>query len=77
MLANGVFVALFHKSIGGMVQAFLAEALALELYHSPKWLLSLIRANAPYMGTAHLVAEAPLKAAAERRAAKLRAQMTS
>ena len=76
MLANVLVVFLFHNVVGGRVQRFFAEALPLELYHFPKGALAFLRSQAGHMGTAHLLSEKALKAAAERRAAKLRAQMT-
>ena len=75
MLANIIVVMLLHNSLGGRTQRFFGEAIALEVYHAPKWFLSLIRSASRGMGTTHLVSAKPLKAAAERRAAKLRAQM--
>lgn len=75
MLANILVVFLFHNSIGGRTQRFYAAAIPLEIYHTPRWFLRLLRSNAGHMGTAHLMSETALKAAAERRAAKLRAQM--
>ena len=75
MLANVVVTLLFHHIVGARTQRFLAEAMALELYHGPTWLLRLLRAASHGMGTTHLIAERPLKAAAELRAAKLRAEM--
>lgn len=76
MLANLVVVMMFHNSIGGRMQRFFGEAIALEVYHTPKWFLSgVLRPASRGMGTHHLLAPEPLKAAAEKRAAKLRAQM--
>merc|ERR1712032_386049 len=73
MLANIVIVLMFHHIVGGRVQRFIAEALPLELYHTPKWFLCMLRCGSRGMGTSHLIAEKQLKAAAERRASKLRA----
>ena len=75
MLANVLIVGAFHHAVGGRTQRFLAEAIALEVYHGPRWLLSMLRSASRFRGTTPLIAEKPLKAAAERRAAKLRAQM--
>ena len=66
---------LLHHYIGGATQRFFGEAYALEFYHSPAWLLSMCRNASHGMGTSHLLAEKPLRVAAERRAAHLRAQM--
>ena len=57
------------------MQRFFGEAIALEVYHAPQWFLRVIRVASRGMGTHHLMAEAPLQAAAEKRAAKLREQM--
>ena len=75
MLANVLAVFIFHHSVGGRMQQFFCEAIPLEVYHLPQWFLHILRAGSRGMGTTHLIAEAPLRAAAERRAAKLRAQM--
>eukprot|EP00931_Biecheleriopsis_adriatica_P102128 TRINITY_DN77152_c0_g1_i1.p1 TRINITY_DN77152_c0_g1~~TRINITY_DN77152_c0_g1_i1.p1 ORF type:complete len:394 (+),score=56.15 TRINITY_DN77152_c0_g1_i1:31-1182(+) len=75
MLVNIVVICIFHNVVGGRTQKFFAEAIPLEVYHFPNWFLRVLRSNAKHMGTAHLLTEAGLKAAAERRACKLRAQM--
>lgn len=76
MLAVIVIYKALDNVVGGACQRFLFEALALEMYHTPKWFLSLCQSNAYFMGTSHLFEEKRLKVAAERRAAKLRARMT-
>lgn len=75
MFINILVFLLFHKVVGGGCQRFIAGCLALELYHAPRWFLRLLRSAAHGMGTTHLLTDQALKAAAERRAAKLRAQM--
>jgi hypothetical protein len=75
MLANILVVMIFHQSIGGRLQRFFGEAIALEVYHTPDWFLRMLRSASRGMGTYHLLAPEALKAAAEKRAAKLRAQM--
>ena len=75
MLINLLVVNQFHSSIGGRIQKFYGEAISLEFYHCPRWFLRLIRVTSRGMGTYQYVAEAPLRAAAERRAAHLREQM--
>merc|ERR1712087_70833 len=75
MLVNVFVVVLFHHSVGSRVQRFLAEALALELYHAPAWFLKLLRSASRGMGTTHLLEEKSLKAAALDRAERLRAQV--
>lgn len=72
MLANVVVVMLLHHLLGGATQRFLVTSLPLELYHTPKWFLCMLRGASLGMGTTHLLAPAALKAAAERRAAHLR-----
>ena len=75
MLACLVLMQLVNIVLGSATQRFFCGPLALEFYHTPKWFLNMCRSHAPIMGTAHLIGERPLRAAAERRAAKLREQM--
>ena len=75
MLGNVLIVMGFHRAVGGRTQRFLAGPLALELFHTPQWFHSMLRGGSHGMGTTHLLTEKALKAAAEQRAAKLRAQM--
>lgn len=75
MLALIVIYKGLDNVVGGACIRFLFEALALEVYHTPKWFLSMCQSNAYFMGTSHLFEEKRLKEAAERRAAKLRARM--
>ena len=76
MLALVVIYKGLDNVVGGACIRFLFEALALEVYHTPKWFLRMCQSNAYFMGTSHLFEEKRLKEAAERRAAKLRARMT-
>ena len=66
---------IINVALGSACQRFFCGPLALEFYHTPKWFIGLCRSHAPLMGTTHLIAEKPLKAAAERRAAMLRERM--
>ena len=75
MLVNVLVVLAFHKVVGGRTQRFFAGAVPLELYHTPKWFLKWLRSASRGMGTTHLIEEKALKAAAEQRAARLRAQI--
>jgi hypothetical protein len=75
MLVNFFIVLIFHSMVGGRTQRFLAGCLALELYHGPKWFMNMLRSASRGMGTTLLLEEKALKAAAERRAAKLREQI--
>ena len=49
------------------------ESLSLEVYHMPRWFLGIGKQQAPWLK--HLMDEKALKAAAERRAAKLRSRL--
>ena len=49
------------------------ESLSLEVYHMPRWFLGIGKQQAPWLR--HLMDEKALKAAAERRAAKLRSRV--
>lgn len=75
MLVSFFIVLIFHNVVGGRVQQFLAGSLALELYHVPKWFMNTLRSGSRGMGTTLLLEEKALKAAAQRRAAKLREQI--
>ena len=66
---------MINVAMGTACQRFFCGPLALEFYHTPKWFIGLCRSHAPLMGTTHLIAEKPLKAAAERRAAMLRERL--
>ena len=66
---------MINVAMGTACQRFFCGPLALEFYHTPKWFIGLCRAHAPLMGTTHLIAEKPLRAAAERRAAMLRERL--
>ena len=73
MLANVLAVFIFHHSVGVGCSNFSgnpARGLPLAAMVPPH-----PQGRFSRYGTTHLIAEAPLRAAAERRAAKLRAQM--
>ena len=62
---------MINVALGGACQRFFCGPLALEFYTRRNG-SSVCAGHAPLMGTTHLIAEKPLKAAAERRAAMLR-----
>ena len=77
MLACLFMVLVLNNTVGAVTQKFFAEAIALEFYHMPKWFLGMCRQASTFMGTSQLIGETQLRAAAERRAQKLRAQMSN
>jgi len=71
-----VLVNLVYMFVHGLILDFWIEHMPLEIYHLPKWILKDLRISYyPNFPMKHKLEEAALRAAAERRASKLRAQM--
>jgi hypothetical protein len=64
---------LFYMSFMTILMGFIIEHMPLEMYHMPKWLREDLKMSMPWLRSR--LADKSLRGPAERRAAKLRAQM--
>ena len=64
---------LFYMSFMTILMGFVIEHMPLEMYHMPKWLREDLKMSMPWLRSR--LADKSLRGPAERRAAKLRAQM--
>ena len=68
-----VLFAMIFQTISICMVKFMAENMALEIYHQPRWAKANVKMNFPWLK--HMFTDKVLRPKAERRAAKLRAQM--